>query len=173
MRHLFLITILILILPAWAASARNDNSKDRMTVGINLVPIINERNLEIDFGYGFSQRWSVNGNICLDMKFLKRRIGDEEREHDETFAQMGQEESPREGKVFSEAGLTFRYWAKQMNRGVYFSIGSLVLEGNKIDCCAGIGYRMTIWKGLCLDMMLQTTVIRLYDRIKIGLSYVF
>lgn len=161
------------MLPTWAASASDDKTKDRMTVGINLAPIINDGNLEIDFGYGFSQKWSVNGNICLDMKFLKRRIGDEEREHDETFAQMGQEESPREGKVFSEASLTFRYWAKQMNRGVYFSIGGLVLEGNKIDCCAGIGYRMTIWRDLCLDMMLQTTIIRMNDRIKIGLSYVF
>ena len=141
-------------------------------VGLDIADAIGSMKIDVEAGYRIKEKWTAQAKIVFNLGFAERRKSSEEIEHESMNDKMT-DTGQRHEQIYEETGISLRYWLDSAYNGPYVSTGSLLDESFKPDCSLGIGYMTPVWKGLCLDLMLEKSFLTKQDNITIRLTYVF
>lgn len=93
----------------------------------------------------------------LDIKGLHPVRTDEELIHENEFYPVRTVED-----ISSWSGFALHYWTYKSYEGSYITIGCKCIEETDADCWVGLGYQMTIAKGLSVSIALEADMIASY-----------
>lgn len=167
-----IITCLTCLMTSVAHPVTGKNPAGRFGIGASLAHDMRSPSLEIQFGYGFHSKWSVNGSIGIDLGYIKRHKSKEETDH-EKMSEDHIQSTQDTGKLYKDVSVHFRYWTGGTYRGLYFSLGGILPGSMHPDCALELGYMISLYKGLSLELALQTTVFKRDNKIRTGLYYTF
>lgn len=117
----------------------------RCSFGINLYGLV-KGSACIHSGYAFSDHWSVSSDMSLGYSRFEKEKSDIEAEHDGEFT-AGTPELSKPPDLITEH-ISFRYWIQQTMKGLFLSTGIRYGSWTGVDYTLGIGYEISIWKGL-------------------------
>ncbi len=140
--RLILITAMILLSSRAFGQAGTDI---RAAISADAAAMIMDRSIKIGFGHRFVGKWSVQGSAAVSTMLFRRRISDEEKEHDSLLS--GEKASMGSGPP-PEFGLGVRYWPKGFHDGAYIGIMCTHRMDAGTDMAVGFGYAVRILEHL-------------------------
>ena len=172
------IVLTILIFPVSAISA--ETGKSRSIVGTDLSSPILRGAVRIAAGHGIRDRWSLEGEVGMNLKLIAVKREDEE-ESDHRLELLGDvNESPGFRDTFIDISVLAGYWPKRCFEGLCLQAGYSYKDRGGPDCCIGAGYAVNIWKGITFIISYRFRLIETYRKqttpsegLKISINYVF
>ena len=157
------------------------HAQKQISLRVEVASTIVTRTFRIGFDHQISEHWSMGAESGIRFgKFLNGK-DNETLTHWHTLSGTGEAKSDRKFQEwFTEASLLVRYWPQEVYRGPVLCMGGAMRDRRGPDVIAGVGYTLTVWKGLRIDLMYILHIMEAIDtsgfsidNIRIGICYVF
>ena len=137
------------ILNATNSHARTNHASDMVCIGTGYSTSMNGC-IEFCIEHYIASRWSVSISTGFNIRRPSILLTEESISHHQEFS-SSPSVSERLIDTHKES-FTFSYWPLKTYQGISLSLGAEYIGKEGLDAICCINYRLSIWKGLSLDI---------------------
>ena len=123
------------------------NDHPETEIGIDLSEAIGKGAFRITIGKRVSEHWSLEGSHELMIGMLLNKKDDDEKIHyGEVNKVLSYEYTMHDDLI--TGGISIKYWTAETHKGAFMQAGCKLGTLTGLDCTAGLGYSIGIWRGI-------------------------
>lgn len=145
-------------------------------VEVSIFNPIMKRTIKVEVGHSISAHWSAEAAVWKGFQAADN-MSDEEKLHADL---LGKDSPIISGRLDDKYRVCLSFWPSGTYRGMFLSVGCCKVGYERTDISIGTGYMMNIWKGLTLNISIESGLTQikeetthLRDHIDIGINYIF
>ena len=129
-------------------------AQHKSCIGIDAGSTIMTGSVNLSAGYGFCSRWSVSWKAELNAGILKAGHDREYADHLAEFNASTETEQMPYGN-----SIMLQYWPDSIYEGIWLETGCRCSGILRTDCMIGVGYMISVWKGLKASLSYQASLL--------------